>query len=145
MKKEDIPLSNFIYIKEQDLKIYIERSWSIFDQYQDMCVLIANELNIKNGQNMGALMAGIIRLVPANNEEGFEIKLVLPFSPRLLYAKFIEDNYLELAYMKDGHIEKKVIAFDEFKNLNYDDYAFLLTNPLNQEIEEEKRVLAKAN
>jgi len=142
---QDSELPKVIYIKEQGLKLYLDEPWAYFDEKENIHVLIGREFNPRQGINMGDLMAGIIELIP-QVEQGrteYQMRLVLPFTKRLLYAKFKEPNGVELAYV-DGSLRFKEIELDESGNLNFADYAFLLNEEDRIRLKPQKRELVRA-
>jgi len=114
-------IPELLEISEQDLRL-INEIKPYFHREGNLYVIIAREINFRNGINNGDLRVGIIRLV---NEVSKDFELVLPFSKNLIYAT-IKNDIVELAYVEDRKLKTSEIAFNNDGTLNFEDYAFLL-------------------
>ena len=131
-------LPSVLYLEEQDLRLLLDENWSYFKQHKDMICVIGYEFNVRHGKNMGNIMAGILRI----KED--KIETVLPFSSKLLYASFTEENGVSLSYVDEGALNHKVIYFNEEGSLNFNDYAFLLNETDSKRLKPNQRELLKA-
>lgn len=118
VENESSEIPELLEISEQGLRLE-----NVYKPYYckkgDLYVIIAREMNFRNGRNYGNLRAGIIRLTKDN-----DIELILPFSRNLIYAD-IKDDMVELAYVENKKLNIKNIFFNQEGKLNIEDYAFL--------------------
>lgn len=118
VENESSEIPELLEISEQGLRLE-----NVYKPYYckkgDLYVIIAREINFRNGKNYGNLRAGIIRLTEDN-----DIELILPFSRNLIYAD-IKDDMVELAYVENRKLNTKSIFFNQEGKLNIEDFAFL--------------------
>ena len=123
---DEVASHGLLKIKEQNLLLEIDNNYSIFDYKNDLYVIIAHEFKYHNGKNTGDLMVGIIRIVKNDITNKYEIKLILPFTKKLLRAK-IKDNYkIDLYYLKNDYIYFKQIDLEKDFTIPKNEYQFLL-------------------
>lgn len=118
VESETSEIPELLDIPEQGLRL-INEVKPYFNKIGDLYVIIAREMNFRNGRNNGDLRVGIVRL---REDNCFE--LILPFSKNLIYANIIGDA-VELAYVENRSLKTKYIAFNNEGKLNFEDYAYL--------------------
>lgn len=119
VENEACEIPELLEIPEQDLRL-INEIKPYFNKEGNLYVIIAREINYRNGINNGNLRVGILR---QSDDSGFE--LILPFSKNLIYAT-IKDGIVELAYVEERKLKIKEIPFNSEGKLDFEDYAFLL-------------------
>ena len=112
---EELSSLNRLYIEEQALDITLNPRFSIFHSKGDMHVIIGYEADHTFYNSDSKLMCGIVELKKTcmNGENVYLEKLILPFSNKILYAKFSEEeNRVLVVFKKDEVIQKRWLEID---------------------------------
>lgn len=116
-----------LYISEQNLEITLNSQFNVFDSWGNMYVIIGYDADHTLHHRSSKLMCGIVELKKVIDQDRtyYLQRLVLPFTNKLLYAKFQNDNKVLLVF-KDQKIEKREVQLDANYHILPEDYAYLL-------------------
>lgn len=127
-----------LHVFEQNLDLSLNSKFSFFNFKGDMYVIIGNDLDYNYFHRDGQLLCGIVEIKRGlDNGRGIYLeRLVLPFSSKILFAKFDPafDQVL-VVFKNENKIEKELLELHEgkilpqdFEHLLDDDYP--LVEPL---------------
>ena len=138
--KEELISLNRLHIDEQALNVALNPNFSAFHSKDDLYVIIGYEADFTFYHRDSKLVCGIVKIKKAiiDDQEVFLEKLVLPFSSKILFAKFVEDsNQVIIVYKTETGIKKQEleirdgqILLQDSEYLLDDDYP--LVEPLGE-------------
>ncbi len=137
---EELMTLNKLYIKEQNIEITLNPLFSFFNQVNNLYVIIGYEIDHTYKNKNGELVCGIVEIEKNGNEP--KVKLILPFSSKILYAKISPQQDQVMVYYKENKLIKKTILSINNNFIDYQEMSFLKdeARPL---IEDEIAVLRK--
>lgn len=130
--KEELSSLNKLHIDEQAIDISLNPNFSIFHSKDDMHVIIGYEADHTFYNNDSKLVCGIVELkkVSFDGQDVYLEKLILPFSNKILFAKFdATQDQVAVVFKSENGIKKQVfeiqdeqILSQDFKSILDDDY-----------------------
>ncbi len=103
-------------------------NFSFFDVNDNLVVIIGYATDHTLSNHAGKLMCGVVELkkVLLQDQVLFIQRLVLPFSSKILFAKFNHDNQDLMVVFKEGEkLMKKIMSIHD-GNINKQDYVCIL-------------------
>lgn len=119
---EDLSDLGRLHIEEQNLDIALDPRFSIFHSKGDMHVIIGYETDHTFYNHDSQLVCGIVEIKKGfeDGDDTYLEKLILPFSSQVLFAKFLDDKQILVAFKNEGKICKRVIELHDEIILNED-------------------------
>lgn len=151
---EELSSIHSLYIPEQGLEISLNSNFSFFDVNDNMVVIIGYATDHTLSNHAGKLMCGVLEIkkILSKDQEFFIQRLVLPFSSKVLYAKFDKEaECFTVMFKEDEKLVKKtinirngVIPYEEYASLLGDDYPLIMPVGELHMIQGTPKVLAKS-
>lgn len=121
---DEVDLRNLLKTCSNEFQLEITKE-AIFEQKGNYLIILAREFNYRYGINNGDLKVGVVRYEKEciDGIEVYHFEEILPFTKKLLYARFLNDNKINLCSYEEG-LHNKIVSLNENGTLDLEDIEY---------------------